>query len=216
MSEHAHFCPHCQRPRDGLCAEQILEVLTANVPAAALIFRARHLRRLADRIGACACPLPARAPAPRLQPRLLGQASPRVGLFASLRLRATPVRPTRAASPARPLHAVAAYAPPRAAATPPPIPARVLMLAARVPPPIPARVPPPIPACVPPIPAQARRRLRLPDGGPEGATRSSVPFLHSIGLGRLFAQARAPRGPRGEERGSRRAPRERRAAGEVR
>ena len=54
MSPH-HRCSDCYRPRVGLTADEVFDFLTRQLAPAAIAFRARNLRRLAEGIGACAC-----------------------------------------------------------------------------------------------------------------------------------------------------------------
>jgi len=61
---HSHHCPACHRPLHGLTADEIFEILTRRLNPARVALRARHLRRLAQRIGTCDCTFRLFAPPP--------------------------------------------------------------------------------------------------------------------------------------------------------
>jgi hypothetical protein len=61
---HHHHCPACHRPRHGLTADEVFEVMTRRLSQAKIAMRVRHLRRLAQRIGCCDCNIRIFAPPP--------------------------------------------------------------------------------------------------------------------------------------------------------
>ncbi len=52
---HCHHCPACNRPRHGLTADEVFDILTRRLSPAIVALRVRPLRRLAQRIGTCDC-----------------------------------------------------------------------------------------------------------------------------------------------------------------
>ncbi len=59
-----HHCPACNRPRHGLTADEVFDILTRRLSPAIVALRVRPLRRLAQRIGTCDCNIRIFAPPP--------------------------------------------------------------------------------------------------------------------------------------------------------